>query len=121
MRSVVRREPLFGVVSHVSDVESQLRLEFVGALDAYSAPSLSAVVEDLPDADADVLLDLGGVDFIDASCLCVIQRLGRSLGFCGHELSVLAQPRLIDLMIQLGLRDSFPGRLVSHMDERARR
>lgn len=50
-----------------------------GEVDAHTAPELAAHLDPLPgDAGTDVVLDLGGVDFIDSSGLRVLVEANRT-------------------------------------------
>jgi anti-sigma B factor antagonist len=81
-----------------------------GELDAYSAPTLDAAVERILAQGADrLVLDLGGVGFIDSSGLRSMIRARKQIGEEPTSLQIRnPQPSTVRLLDITGLTDHFP-------------
>jgi anti-sigma B factor antagonist len=81
-----------------------------GELDAYSAPTLDTAVERILAQGVDrLVLDLGGVGFIDSSGLRSMIRARKQIGEDPTSLQIRnPQPSTVRLLDITGLTDHFP-------------
>jgi anti-anti-sigma factor len=70
-------DPLFRVA--VLTAEDGVNVELVGELDVSTAPELQRHVDEIVDADGDVLVDCSELAFADSSGLDTLIRLAKSL------------------------------------------
>jgi anti-sigma B factor antagonist len=95
---------------HRSDITSDVAvLEVGGEVDAYSAPKLSERIDEIVDnGEHHLVVDLGGVDFIDSTGLGVLVSGHNKARQAGGRLDLVCNvDRIIKLMRITGLDDVF--------------
>ena len=89
--------------------EGRALLIVSGELDSHTAPTFDGAIDALPDAVAEIAIDLADVGFIDSSGLRVLIRARRRLGDTPGSLTLRnPSPSLIRLLEITGLSDHFP-------------
>jgi anti-sigma B factor antagonist len=85
----------------------QVRVRVRGELDVAVAPQLEAVVEQACRTDRLVILDLSGLQFIDATALGLLMRAAETTSRTGAELALLPSPAVWRLLSLCALDDRF--------------
>ncbi|MBW8712358.1 MAG: STAS domain-containing protein [Mycobacterium sp.] len=96
-----------GVSIEIEPSRGQVRVRVRGELDVAGAPQLEAVVEQACRADRLVILDLSGLQFIDASALGLLMRAAETTSRTGAELALLPSPAVWRLLSLCALEDRF--------------
>ena len=96
-----------GFSIEIEPSRGQVRVRVRGELDVAGAPQLEAVVEQACRADRLVILDLSGLQFIDASALGLLMRAAETTSRTGAELALLPSPAVWRLLSLCALHDRF--------------
>lgn len=93
------------VIRHTADHEDATVVTVVGELDAVSAPALDeALSTALTDAPTCLIVDLGGVDFMDSTGLGILIKAARQAGELGTGFAlVVTSPRVRKLLTITGM------------------
>jgi anti-sigma B factor antagonist len=102
-----RAAPPDGFSIEIEPSRGQVRVRVRGELDVAGAPQLEAVVEQACRADRLVILDLSGLQFIDATALGLLMRAAEATSRTGAELALLPSPAVWRLLGLCALHDRF--------------
>ncbi len=91
----------------VAPSRGQVRVTVRGELDVANCPGLEAVIAEAARADQLVILDLSGLQFIDAGALGLLMRAAEATNRTGGELALLPSPAVWRLLSLCALHDRF--------------
>ena len=93
----------------ISITVTETGLRVVGELDVSTAPVLAAALDPLPAGNGDVVLDLGGVEFIDSSALSVLVRVHQAADATDRRVRITHPTVAVRRLLELTALDAMFG------------